>query len=171
MSQLKYVEMICKLDQLQPEHNPLVERITCASTEHLDPETLFECYLKSFRTGDAQFFKHQDADEQARYFQEELGFPEVLTNPASFVYKFEDEIIGFALVMAYLEKNYHISCMCVLPEYRNQGLGKAMLTRIKNIAIENGCRSLTLGTETDMKAFHLYGKNGFRVIAEHVVEL
>jgi ribosomal protein S18 acetylase RimI-like enzyme len=61
--------------------------------------------------------------------------------------------------------------MCIRPEYRDRGIGKAMLHRIKNIALENGCKTLTLGTEPEMKAYQLYQNHGFMVTAEHTVEL
>jgi ribosomal protein S18 acetylase RimI-like enzyme len=171
MVQFKYVEMVCKLDQEQYNDDISVEGIVIEPINTIAPDPLFECYLKSFTMGDATFFRLQNEHERRRYYDEELGFPDVLTNPASFAYKLNDEIIGFSLVLPYLERNYHISCMCLLPEYRNHGIGKAMLNRIKNIALENGCKSLTLGTETEMKAYHLYKNNGFTVTGEHTVEI
>ncbi len=171
MSRFVYVEMFCKLSQNHYREKISFDGVVIESINAVDPEVLFDCYIKTFEKGDAKFFKLQDKEEKKRYFNEELGFPIVLENPASFVFLFDDEVIGFALVMPYLEKNFHISCMCIKPEYQDRGLGKAMLNRIKNIALENGCESLTLGTETEMKAYHLYKKSGFRVSEEHVVEM
>lgn len=171
MTQFKYVEMVCKLDQKTYNDNISVAGVIVEPIRNIEPDILFDCYLKAFSIGDAKFFALQNEDERKRYFNEELGFPDVLTNPASFAYKIKSEVIGFALVLPYLENNYHISCMCLLPEYQNHKAGKAMLNRIKNIALQNGCKSLTLGTEPEMKAYHLYKNNGFIVTEEHTVEI
>lgn len=169
MTTFTYVEMTCKLD-----HKNYIEElpgeITFKPLAEIDLEELFACYKTAFDAGDAQFYKYQDNEERRRYFEEELGFPVITANPASFVYLADGKLIGFSFVMPYLEDNYHISCMCLQPEYQGQGLGKAMLNRIKNIALENGCKTLTLGTEPEMRAFQLYRSHGFVVTAEHVVD-
>ncbi|MBU0935471.1 MAG: GNAT family N-acetyltransferase [Spirochaetes bacterium] len=171
MTKFKYVEMICTLDQANYNDKNLIEDIAVKPISSVESDLLFDCYFKAFSIGDAKFFKLQNDNERRRYFNEELGFPEVLACPASFIYKLNDKTIGFALVLPYLEDNYHISCMCILPEYQNRKLGKAMLNRIKNIALENNCKTLTLGTETEMRAYHLYKNNGFNVTEEHIVEI
>jgi len=171
MTQFKYVEMVCKLEPKNYDDKVSIEGVVIEPINNIDPDILFECYFKTFSMGDAKFFALQNEDERRRYFSEELGFPDVLTNPASFAYKIKGETIGFALVLPYLENNYHISCMCILPEYQNHRAGKAMLNRIKNIALENDCKSLTLGTETGMRAYHLYKNNGFTITDEHIVEM
>ena len=163
--------MVCKLDHKHYNENLSVEGVVADSISNIDPGILFECYIQAFSIGDAKFFTLQNEEERRRYYNEELGFPDVLNNSASFAYKIKDEIIGFALVLQYLEKNYHISCMCILPKYQSRGIGKAMLNRIKNVALENDCKSLTLGTETEMKAYHLYKNNGFTVTEEHTAEI
>ena len=171
MAQFKYVEMVCQLNDKEIDDAIPVAGISVAPISSIMPDTLFDCYIKTFNEGDAKFFRYQSNEERRVYFYEELGFPVVLRNPASCIYKDNDEIIGFALVLPYLKKNYHISCMCILPEYQNIGIGKAMLNRIKNIALENKCKTLTLGTETEMKAYHLYQNNGFLITQEHLVEI
>lgn len=171
MTQFKYVEMVCNLDQNTYDDSIQVKDMVIEPINNTELHILFECYTQAFGSGDAEFFKHQNKEEQKRFFEEKLGFPDVLNNPASFTYKINDKVIGFALVLPYLENNYHISCMCILPEYQNRGLGKAMLNRIKNIAQDNGCKSLTLGTETEMKAYHLYKNHGFTITEEHLIEI
>ena len=69
------------------------------------------------------------------------------------------------------KKGLYLEDLFVVPQERNNGIGKAMLHRIKNTAIANGCKSLTLGTETYMKSYHLYKRSGFIVTAEHIIEL
>ena len=169
MPQFTYVEMVCELNEEFFNDRIPVEGIVVETLKDRDPEILFECYAKTFQKGDAKFFHLQTEDEQKSYYKNELGFPDVLQIPASGLYKKADEIIGFALVMPYLKNNYHISCMCILPDYQDFGIGKAMLNRIKNAALKSGCTTLTLGTETEMKAFHFYKEHGFKVTQEHIV--
>ena len=169
MGTFTYVEMKCNLDEQGVIKSDLETGLQLEPIDAISPESLYQCYLDTFRAGDAQFFQLQDEDEQSRYYQEELGFPEVLDNPASFAFLLDGDLIGFSLVMAYLEKNYHISCMCILPAYQGKGYGKRMLDQIQSIALKNGIETLTLGTEPDMKAFQLYHKGGFEVTAEHTV--
>jgi GNAT superfamily N-acetyltransferase len=171
MNQFKYVEMICELDQTQQGKSRFEEGVEVEPIRNINTDMLFDCYVQSFNKGDAKFYKQQDEQERRRYFDEELGFPDVLNCPASFAYKIKDRLIGFALVLPYLKNNYHLSCMCILPEYQNHGIGKSMLHRIKQAALDNGCKTLTLGTETEMKAYHLYKSNGFMVTEEHTVEI
>jgi ribosomal protein S18 acetylase RimI-like enzyme len=171
MARFTYVDMRCELDQKVGDKDVLIEGVTVAPIDNCQLEALFDCYAAAFGAGDAQFYQLQSEGERRRYYYQELGFPDVLINPASFAYRIEEEIIGFALVLRQLENNYHISCMCISPEYQNRGLGTAMLNRIKDVAIENGCQSITLGTEPGMRAFHLYRKNGFEVTEEHSVEI
>jgi GNAT superfamily N-acetyltransferase len=61
--------------------------------------------------------------------------------------------------------------MCLQPSYQGCGLGRAMLNRIKNIALQNGCLTLTLVTEPTMKAYGLYSTHGLEITAEHQVDL
>lgn len=171
MATFTYVEMICELSPTEQSGNLTVDHITVGPIRNIEPESLYGIYIDSFLTGDARFFALQNEEERSRYYQEELGFPEVLDNPASFAVTSNGGVVGFTLVLASSDRNYHISCMCLLPEYRCQGIGKAMLQQIKDIALENGCRTLTLGTEPEMKAYQLYLDNGFRVIAEHTVDM
>lgn len=166
-----YVEMNCTLDQGHYDDDLPRSEVQVDSITQFEAEQLFECYTQAFSGGDAAFYHRQNPAERRRYFDEELGFPDVLSHPASFAFLEDGNLIGFALVMDYLESNFHISCMCLRPEYQGCGLGKAMLNRIKNVAVQNGCRSLSLGTEPAMRAYHLYRKHGFQITAEHQVDL
>ncbi|MFL7813813.1 MAG: GNAT family N-acetyltransferase [Anaerolineales bacterium] len=171
MIQFTYVEMRCLVDQRQDDTGFPIGGLTVEPLESANPSDLYDCYASSFEAGDAFFFQYQPEGERRRYFEQDLGFPQVLSNPASFLLRQGAEIIAFTLVLACPEDNYHISCMCVLPEYQDHGLGRAMLNRIKGIAFDNGARLITLGTEPTMKAFQLYSENGFTVFDEHVVEI
>lgn len=169
MGSFTYVEMECILDDWEPIGVRLESGWALKPLRAVNSDSLYRCYLKAFQAGDAQFFQRQDQGERRRYYQEELGFPVVLDTPASFAIFREGDLIGFSLVMPYPEGNYHISCMCITPEYQGRGLGSQMLDQIKSTTLENGIKTLTLGTEPEMKAFQLYQKAGFIVTADHIV--
>jgi ribosomal protein S18 acetylase RimI-like enzyme len=56
--------------------------------------------------------------------------------------------------------------MVVHPDYQRQGLGAFMVQYVKVKTAEQGCRSITLGTDTSMSAFQLYRKYGFEILAD-----
>jgi len=171
MPRFVYVDMACSLEHRLPDDKLFREDLIVKPVDALEREALYACYSEAFSSGDAKFYQYQSEEQKQRYFNEGLGFPEALSHPASFAYIYQGEVIGFALVLSGSETSYHVSCMCIAPEFQGQGLGKAMLNRIKNLALENGCTSITLGTEPEMKAYRLYKENGFEVTGEHIVDM
>lgn len=133
-------------------------------------EELYPLFTECFETGDAEFYHKLPYSERETYFNEQLGFPEVLSHPASQVVYYEDQLVGFALCMDYLKDNIHISCMCVLPEFQSKGIGRLMLEYIESWSTLNDIATITLGTESKMKAFQLYKDFGFKVTETHIVE-
>ena len=167
---IKYVEMKCSLTGREVKKPPLSQEFNIKPIGAFTLDEIYNCYFQAFTHGDANFFFLQDENEQREYF-ETLGFEEVSDDLSSFVLVKQDEIVGFSIVLKRGEKtNRHISCMCILPAYQGQGLGKWMLYHIMDEVIEQGTTSITLGTEPEMKAFLLYSTNGFEVTAEHIIE-
>lgn len=53
----------------------------------------------------------------------------------------------------------------VLPEFRGQGIGTALLAHIIELAKDNGCLAISLSVQKENKrALDLYMKNGFRTV-------
>ena len=167
---IRYVEMKCSLTGWDTENRPLSQEFHLKPVGAFSLDELYTCYTRSFGQGDAKFFFLQDENERREYF-ETLGFEEVGDDPSSFVLVKQGEIIGFSITLKRGEEtNRHISCMCILPAYQGQGLGKWMLYHIVEEALKQSASTLTLGTEPGMKAFSLYNHNGFKVTAEHIIE-
>lgn len=55
----------------------------------------------------------------------------------------------------------NIHDLVVLPEYRGNGIGKALLDAVEIIAIERECCKIVLEVRTDNPAEHLYRRQGF----------
>ena len=159
----KYVEMRCDLGTLRNENMALPAAFEVFPLGEADEEELYACYYAAFETGDAQFFFDQNEKERREFF-DTLGLGQALKESASSALRKEGQLIGFTYTLAYGEANLHISCMCVLPEHKRMGLGKYMLLHAQKRAIEDGYRTITLGTDTLMGAFHLYAKNRFEVV-------
>ena len=160
---LKYVEMKCNLSANIVTDISIPEGIKSESLENADENELYACYEQAFQGGDAKFFFTQSDAERRDYF-DTLGLEEARGHAASSVLVKDGQLIGFTYVLPYGEKNCHISCMCVHPDYQGLGLGKAMLHTAMRNAQTQGMQSMTLGTETKMRAYHLYRKNGFEVL-------
>ncbi len=157
-----YVEMICNLAEQNPEIVSLAE-FRARPLHEAQADDLYQCYHASFSNSDATFFFEQSEKERREYF-DSLGLAEAKDEPASLLLLKKDQIVGFTMVLPYGEGNRHISCMCVRPESRRQGLGEFMLRFAMQKARAQGLKTITLGTGTSMGAFQLYLKNGFQVI-------
>jgi GNAT superfamily N-acetyltransferase len=51
--------------------------------------------------------------------------------------------------------------MCVLPEHQGKGLGQFLIDHCLYMSAMEGIEKITLGTETGMRAYQLYLRNGF----------
>jgi len=65
--------------------------------------------------------------------------------------KMKDEVVGFAYYGTYLSEDgkSFISEFCILPEYRNKGLGKVYFNIIKKTEIERGAKFFELNVSND----------------------
>lgn len=163
MPENKYVEMICYLSERPQDENDLRDDYEVMSLKNTSKEELYRCYYSAFKDGDAQFFFEQSETERREYF-EMLRLGEAREEPGSSVILQNGEIIGFTLVLPNGEGNRHISCMCVLPDFQRQGLGRFMLRYAMKEGAAQGNRSITLSTDTNMAAFQLYRRNGFEIV-------
>ncbi len=159
---MDYVEMICDLSGLD-EVEAAPAGIDVVPLADVDADSLFAEYLRAFSSGDAEFFFTQDEAERRAYF-DTLGLEQAVTDVASHALMEGEELVGFTFVLPYGVANRHISCMVVHPELQDRGLGKLMLGIAQQRAAGDGARTITLGTETAMRAYHLYRKHGFTVV-------
>lgn len=159
---MNYVEMICDLEQYPVKDLNVPPGIEIKPLADADLEEIYRCYVAAFSKGDAQFFFSQTEAEKRDFF-DSLGRERAIHEEASHSLVQDSRLVGFAYVLPYREANCHISCMCIYPDFQGQGLGKLSLQVIQKRATEQGYKTITLGTEVEMRAFKLYQKYGFAI--------
>jgi ribosomal protein S18 acetylase RimI-like enzyme len=165
MPEKKYVEMICQLSTQTQLENFIPPGFEARPLAEANQDELYRCYCTAFQAGDAAFFFDQSEAGRREYF-DTLGLEQVRSAAGSSLILKDEILIGFTFVLPYREKNCHISCMCVAPEYQRLGVATFMLHfAIKEVAAL-GNHSITLGTDTNMAAFQLYRQNGFEIVEE-----
>ncbi|MCP4424633.1 MAG: GNAT family N-acetyltransferase [Chloroflexi bacterium] len=159
---MNYVEMTRDLSQQSLPDAVVPSGLKVKSLREADMAALYQCYTAAFSAGDAQFFFDQD-DAERRVFFDTLGYEAAVGEAASLIFGRDERLIGFSYVLPYGEGNCHISCMCIHPDWQSAGLGKLLLHLIMQKAADAGYKTISLGTEKEMRAFQLYRQNGFAV--------
>lgn len=91
------------------------------------------------------------------------SFTKELSNPLAkyIVAKADNRIIGFAGVWVIVDEG-HITNIAVHPDYREKGVGSALVESLINNSKEWGCNALTLEVRaSNIPAQNLYKKFGF----------
>lgn len=160
---MNYVEMICDLKQYSVKDLNIPPDLEIKPLADAGPDETYDCYVAAFSKGDAQFFFSQTEVEKRDFFNT-LGRERAIPEEASHIITQGSRLVGFSYVLPYGEGNCHISCMCIHPDFQGQGVGKLSLQVIQKRAAEQGYKTITLGTEVEMRAFKLYQKYGFAII-------
>jgi ribosomal protein S18 acetylase RimI-like enzyme len=159
---MDYVEMICDLADVD-DASEVPGGVDVVPLADVDVDDLYREYVRAFSAGDPEFFPSQSEAERRAFF-DTLGLDRAVQDSASHALTTDGGLIGFTYVLPYGDANRHISCMVIRPELQGQGLGKLMLSIAQRRAGADGARTMTLGTETAMRAYHLYRKHGFSVV-------
>lgn len=147
---------------LTPSMNqPSSSELSFIPVSNVDISLLKDQFRLAFSNGDAKFYGLLDHEDQQNFWHY-LGYDDSKNNPCSLAVMHDGKLIGFSLVLDYGEHNKHISCMCLDPSYQGKGYGKALMQEIINQALLKNDKSITLGTETHMCAYHLYRRFGFK---------
>jgi [ribosomal protein S18]-alanine N-acetyltransferase len=76
-----------------------------------------------------------------------------------------ESIIGYAVLMVALDES-HLLNFAVAPEWQGQGIGRAFLEHMIQVARDAGCQIIYLEVRpSNLAARHLYRKLGFQQIA------
>lgn len=91
------------------------------------------------------------------------GIIEALENRTKFfVFEKNGEVVGYVGVSVILDEGY-ITNIAVLPEYRNQGVATALLTKLDDLAKLENLSFISLEVRTsNQKAISLYKKFGYK---------
>lgn len=82
----------------------------------------------------------------------------------SVIYLLNDGVKDMAVLALYPNSSteLEIKNIAVTEDYRNQGIGSILIKKSKEIATENGYKTLTVGTsDTGFQQIRFYEKNGF----------
>ncbi|HBY68373.1 MAG TPA: GNAT family N-acetyltransferase, partial [Flavobacteriaceae bacterium] len=79
----------------------------------------------------------------------------------------ENEAVGFTQLYpsfssVSVQRTYILNDLFVSKEYRGKGIGEALLNHAKQFAKKEGSKGLTLETETNNPAQHLYERLGWK---------
>jgi ribosomal protein S18 acetylase RimI-like enzyme len=92
-------------------------------------------------------------------------FTKFFSNTSLIIEK-EDDILGFLLGFQSQKnlKDAYIHLLCIMPQFRNQGLAKALVKRFLGIMSQKGCNHVYLITSPKNKrAINFYRQMGFEV--------
>ncbi|MFX1255602.1 MAG: GNAT family N-acetyltransferase [Promethearchaeota archaeon] len=164
---LKYVFMTCNLTKHTIADVAIPSGFEIKQIKSVSKKALYHCYYESFKAGDAQFFFYQTETERREFFIK-LTSRDALNDVNSLALLKDQQLVGFVYTIPYGKKKRNISCMCIHPDFWGRKLGKLLLLLVMKRATLQGHKILTLGTESDMRAFQLYRKNGFKVTAGEI---
>lgn len=114
----------------------------------------------------------QEIEFTPNVFAQKKGLQTILDTPSLgrlFVAKEEGLIIGmvnllWSMSTALGEKVAWLEDVVVLPEYRSQGVGAALIAYVLNDAKESGCKRITLLTDRNNERAHIFYKRfGFEI--------
>lgn len=93
------------------------------------------------------------------------GIIEALENRTKFfVFEKNSEVVGYVGISVILDEGY-ITNIATLPEYRNQGVAIALLTRLNNLAKLENLSFISLEVRaSNQKAISLYEKFGYKTV-------
>jgi ribosomal protein S18 acetylase RimI-like enzyme len=82
-----------------------------------------------------------------------------------FMARLKTEIVGALLLLRTRPGTMEIMNISVYEQYRNQGIGKKLITKTIEFAKENGIKTLEIGTgNPGVMQMMLYQKCGFRIV-------
>lgn len=83
----------------------------------------------------------------------------------------ENEIMGFASVSNELDGIFKLNKLYIVPEAQKTGAGKALLTAVKDYAVQNGGKKLILQVNKQNPAIEFYKRQGLSILSENIFEL
>lgn len=81
---------------------------------------------------------------------------------AAFIRYWNDDVN----IRGYLSADIPVLVIGVVKGYRHQGIGSALLSSLKNVAVENGIQKISLCVTKSNVAYHLYKKQNFTIVQD-----
>ena len=152
------------LDQLQSVNFELPESIQVSLLKDVQQEKLYQCWSKAFETGLDRSILSKTEEERRIQFNDDFDLSEPTDVHTSIALQDKESVIGFTLIKrTHGPNNGHIWEFGVHPEYRRKGLGKIMLSIIRDKLLEQGLESLSLNVDVaNYPAYELYKSFGLQ---------
>ncbi|NHI83842.1 MAG: GNAT family N-acetyltransferase [Candidatus Thorarchaeota archaeon] len=130
----------------------------------IDRAQLFDCWYKTFTTGEDRSILSRNEKERRVFFEEGFDLTKEWVDKASLAIIAEKTLIAFALIRStHGRENAHLWQFGVHPEHRRKGLAKGLLKRIFEKLIELGFTTLSLNVDvSNFPAYHLYKSLGLK---------
>lgn len=112
-----------------------------------------------------EFVYEEFENEVSKSFSDIL-VPDYLEHPKSFAAKIDDQIVGYIVINHEKYNNrIRIAQFLVLNPHRGQGIGRALMNKAEEVAIELGARAMILETQScNIPAIKFYHSFGFRFV-------
>ncbi len=165
---LRLIEENChmrqNLSKTKIEFDGFPEGLTQSTVKQVNQAELYKCYYESFRNSDDRWMSDKTDEEMKDHFDTQIiknRFP--LIEDASATLLKNNQVIAFAFVhQSHGDKNGQLWIMGVRPNFRRQGLGKALINHIKYTLIEQGFASMSLNVDiSNIPACNLYLSQGY----------
>lgn len=82
-----------------------------------------------------------------------------------------NEVLGFASVSNESKGVFKLNKLYIIPTAQKTGAGKALLSAVKDYAIQNGGKQLILQVNKQNPAIDFYKRQGLTILSENVFEL
>jgi len=82
-----------------------------------------------------------------------------------------NEVLGFASVSNESNRIFKLNKLYIIPTAQKTGAGKALLSAVKDYAIQNGGQQLILQVNKQNPAIDFYKSQGLTILSENVFEL
>ncbi|MHA2210292.1 MAG: GNAT family N-acetyltransferase [Candidatus Thorarchaeota archaeon] len=133
----------------------------------VDKDELYDVYYDAFETENARFFLAQTKVERRQYF-EELSQMDLNQDASLALFSADSQVLGFTYVIPQDDVDHQLTCICISPKVTGQGLGTLLLKSTLNELLLQDCTSVGLFTDSEMRAFHLYKKLGWKVTRRYL---
>ena len=107
--------------------------------------------FRPFKLSDVNAAAEMEASHQPQPWSEGVFLDELAAENRTYLVADEGGLVGFAGVMV-IEDEAHVTNLLVGPDHRRQGIGRRLMGRLIELAIEQGARHLTLEVRSENSA-------------------
>ncbi len=158
--------MVSNPDYLQNDKIQTPEGFEVRPLFDFDNDTIFECYLEAFTSGEARWIYDMTEEQRRQEFDKLFDRTPHVNEDASHAIVSDGDIAGFILVVSRSDEEEHLECIGVHPKFRGKGIAKALLSNSFEVLKDQKADHLTLGVDpVNTPAVKLYEQFGFETVS------